>query len=213
MNCGVNPVKSFSYNGLTIGLVEQVYDPAEDSFFLLEFLSKYGVKNLRVVEVGCGCGLLSLECARLGADVVGIDCNPYAVELSKLNALNNVGKLNGSFEVIQGDCLDALGNSKTFDLVFCNPPYLPASGILPADDWIGVACEGGSDGLMLTRRLFVEAKKVVADDGRLVVIVSSLSPVSKCLSFARSCGWCCEVVSELVLGDGENLLLLSCSLL
>ncbi len=212
MNYGVKPVKSFSCNGLSVGLVDEVYDPAEDSFFLLEFFSKFSVKDLRVAEVGCGCGLLSLECARLGADVVGIDCNPFAVKLSKLNALNNVEKLNGSFEVIHGDCLDALGNSKVFDLVFCNPPYLSESGQLSSDDWIGVACEGGSDGLMLTRRLFVEAKKVLADDGRLLMIISSCSSFSKCLSFGRSCGWYCEVVSELSLGDGETLFLLSCSL-
>ncbi len=212
MNSFLKPTKSFSCNGLTIGLVEQVYDPAEDSFFLLEFLSKYGVKDLRVVEVGCGCGLVSLECARLGADVVGIDCNPYAVKLSFFNAVKNKEKLNGSFEFLRGNCLDALGKSKLFDLVVCNPPYLPICGQMSTDDWIGIACEGGNDGLKLTKRLFVEAKEVLADNGKLLVIVSSLSPVSKCLSFAKSCGWCCEIASELSLGNDETLLLLSCSL-
>lgn len=210
MSANVKPTKNFICNGLTIGIIEQVYDPAEDSFFFLESLSNIAVEGLRVVEVGCGCGVLSLECARRGASVVGIDCNPFAVALSSLNAKSNKDSLKGSFEVLQSDCLTAFSQLRSFDLVICNPPYLPSSKEL-SDDWIGVACEGGSDGLYLIRRLFVEAKDVLKKDGMLLVIVSSLTSVSDVFSFASSCGWCCEIADEMCLGDGETLLLLSCS--
>lgn len=213
MKVSVRPEKNFICNGLKIGLVEQVYDPAEDSFFLLKFLSNFSVENLNVVEIGCGCGILSLECARLGANVIGVDCNHFAVELSALNAKNNVESLKGSLEVVLGDGLLAFSKSNLFDLVICNPPYLPSDGELSDDDWIAVACEGGSDGLGFIRRLFVEAKTVMAKDGRMLVIVSSLSSVSEVFCFASSCGWRCEVADEMCLGDGETLLLLSCLLM
>ena len=38
----------------------------------------------KVFEIGTGCGLIALECARLGANVVCSDINPYAIELEKL---------------------------------------------------------------------------------------------------------------------------------
>ena len=38
------------------------------------------LKNLRVIDVGCGGGLLSESLARLGAQVVGIDPTPAAIE-------------------------------------------------------------------------------------------------------------------------------------
>ena len=55
--------------------------------------------NLRVLDVGCGTGILSLFWTKLGAEVIAIDINPLCVKVTKHN-LN----LNGlSAEVIEGD--------------------------------------------------------------------------------------------------------------
>lgn len=37
----------------------------------------------KVLEPGCGCGMLSLECARNGLDVTGVDISPKCIEVAK----------------------------------------------------------------------------------------------------------------------------------
>ncbi len=54
-------------------------------------LEKYLKPNDRVLDVGCGTGILSLAAARLGAaSVLGVDIDPEAIRAAKANA-----KLNG----------------------------------------------------------------------------------------------------------------------
>ncbi|HQT45294.1 MAG TPA: methyltransferase, partial [Candidatus Micrarchaeota archaeon] len=65
-----------------------VYEPAEDS----ELLAMYSRRaSGRVLDVGCGCGIQSIVCAKNNpyARVVGIDVNPDAVFASRRNAENN----------------------------------------------------------------------------------------------------------------------------
>src|SRR5207245_9292706 len=39
-------------------------------------------RNLRILEVGCGTGFMSLELARMGHDVIGIDSNQKIIRLA-----------------------------------------------------------------------------------------------------------------------------------
>ena len=44
------------------------------------------LKRLRILDIGCGGGLLSEPMSRLGADVVGIDASSRNIEIAKLHA-------------------------------------------------------------------------------------------------------------------------------
>jgi 2-polyprenyl-6-hydroxyphenyl methylase/3-demethylubiquinone-9 3-methyltransferase len=44
------------------------------------------LKGLRILDIGCGAGLLSEPLARIGADVVGADPSPSNIEVAKLHA-------------------------------------------------------------------------------------------------------------------------------
>jgi ubiquinone/menaquinone biosynthesis C-methylase UbiE len=59
-------------------LIELTYD---DSFRLVE--NSIRGRNLRILEVGCGTGFMSLELARMGHDVVGIDLNEKIIRLAR----------------------------------------------------------------------------------------------------------------------------------
>jgi 2-polyprenyl-3-methyl-5-hydroxy-6-metoxy-1,4-benzoquinol methylase len=52
-----------------------------DSFRLVE--DSIGGRNLRILEVGCGTGFMSLELARMGHDVVGIDSNQKIIRIAR----------------------------------------------------------------------------------------------------------------------------------
>ena len=47
------------------------------------------LKNLTVLDIGCGGGLLSEPMKRLGAEVVGIDASNKNIEVAKLHAKKN----------------------------------------------------------------------------------------------------------------------------
>ena len=54
-------------------------------------VSESAVRGRRVLDVGCGLGLLSIAAARAGADVLAVDANPDAVAFTAENlALNAV---------------------------------------------------------------------------------------------------------------------------
>ena len=73
---------------LKIKTLRDVYEPAEDSFLLAKHAKKL---NGRILEVGCGCGIVSLECAFSNQKniVEGVDINRKAVALAKENAKEN----------------------------------------------------------------------------------------------------------------------------
>jgi len=67
----------------------------------------------RLLDAGCGTGVLAIEAARRGADVVAIDISPTLVQLARERAPDDLGAGSVNFQV--GDMLDpALGR---FDYV------------------------------------------------------------------------------------------------
>lgn len=83
--------------------------------FVLEIAKKRGGK---VIEIGCGYGYLSLELARNGLDVVGVDLSPRSIELAKKYARENPFKKNfGSLTYKSGDVLSMDFGKNEYDSV------------------------------------------------------------------------------------------------
>ncbi|WP_168719556.1 50S ribosomal protein L11 methyltransferase [Thermosulfurimonas marina] len=81
---------------------------------LWDFAQSRGLSGRRVVDLGCGSGLLTLVAARLGAQVLAVDRNPLCVALARKNL-----SLNGlSAEVREADLRSLLPFSA--DLVLAN---------------------------------------------------------------------------------------------
>lgn len=71
------------------------------------------LKGVRILDAGCGTGLLAAELARRGAHVVAIDLSPNLVDIARERVGDDVGP--GRIEFLSGDMLDpALGR---FDYV------------------------------------------------------------------------------------------------
>jgi ribosomal protein L11 methyltransferase len=67
--------------------------------------------GIRIIDAGCGSGILALSAAKLGfAGVVGFDNDPEAVRVSRENALLN--GLDGKVEFFTGDLVTGLGGRK-----------------------------------------------------------------------------------------------------
>jgi 2-polyprenyl-6-hydroxyphenyl methylase / 3-demethylubiquinone-9 3-methyltransferase len=52
------------------------------------------LKNIKLLDIGCGGGLLSEPMSRLGASVVGIDASEKNIEIAKFHAKKNKLKIN-----------------------------------------------------------------------------------------------------------------------
>ncbi len=167
--------KIFNYNKLSIELHPEVYDPAEDTFLLLESIDiKKG--NL-VLEIGTGCGIIALKCARIGANVICSDINHYAIKLVKRNYQRNKSLIKGRFEVRIGDLFDIVKKQEKFDVIIFNPPYLPTkrNDCVGGSGWFDIAINGGVDGLSLTKRFIEELKNHLKRQGKAYFVFSSLA--------------------------------------
>lgn len=167
--------KIFHYDNLTIELHPEVYEPAEDTFQLLESIEVKPDDN--VLEIGTGCGVIALKYASLGAKVVCTDINPYAVSLTKRNYERNKSLIKGRFEVRKGDLFSIINDDEKFDVIIFNPPYLPTkkNEIIGGSGWFDIATDGGIDGLSLTKRFIDDLSKYLDNNGKAYFVFSSLS--------------------------------------
>jgi magnesium-protoporphyrin O-methyltransferase len=70
---------------------------------LLDWLPQ-DLRGRRVLDAGCGTGLLSIEAARRGAHVVAIDLSPTLVGLARERSPRDLG--DGAVEFLVGDMFD-----------------------------------------------------------------------------------------------------------
>ena len=118
----------------------------------------------RVLDVGCGCGLIGLMAAQRGAsEVVMVEVDPAAAR----EAAENVAKSPWP-TVIETRCGDFLtAEEEKFDNIISNPPFF-ATGELAPDPARAAARYQGR----LTPDAFMaKAARMLAPDGRVSVII------------------------------------------
>ena len=59
------------------------------SYFRINKDNKYPLKNLKILDIGCGGGLISEPMKRLGADVTGVDASKKNINIAKAHAEKN----------------------------------------------------------------------------------------------------------------------------
>ena len=164
----------FHYHDLVIELHPEVYDPAEDTFLLLDSIQID--PHDKILELGTGCGLIGLECARRGVQVLCTDINPFAVQLTRHNIERNRPFLKGTIDIRQGDLFSVLKKDERFQLIIFNPPYLPTKTKDRIGGWFDIATDGGQNGLKTTIKFLHDLSKHLLSNGRSYFIFSSLSP-------------------------------------
>lgn len=75
------------------------------------------IQGMKVVDLGCGTGMLSVACALTGAEVIGVDCDAAALETAKANAKDAGVSVNFVNEKIHDDF------KFECDTVVMNPPF------------------------------------------------------------------------------------------
>jgi release factor glutamine methyltransferase len=174
----------------------QVYQPAEDSWLLAQAAKCEAQPFDRILEIGVGSGAVSEQFSTTHF-VVGTDINPHAVSLARTKGIH----------VIRTDLFSGL--CTRFDLILFNPPYLPTKPEERIDDWLECALDGGEDGCETIERFFATAQSYLTDNGRALVLFSSLNYTKRVNEILQTYGWTsCVVLDEIV--EGERLYVLRC---
>ena len=91
--------------------IEYITEKIKEEFNLINRNNNF-LKDLKILDIGCGGGLISEPLARLGGEVTGIDASEKNIEVAKLHSKKNnlnINYLNKSPE--------QLNDSEKFDIV------------------------------------------------------------------------------------------------
>ena len=164
--------------GLKLDITPAVLDPRPDTETIVEaaldWLTTRGLRQekLRVLDIGTGSGalLLALLSELPNAAGIGTDLSIDALGIARINAHRH--ELASRCHFICCDHAAALRGP--FELIVSNPPYIAAGeidGLAPEvrDHDPRLALDGGADGLDAYRAIAGDARRLLAERGRLIV--------------------------------------------
>jgi methylase of polypeptide subunit release factors len=150
---------------LQVKIIEGVYPPGEDTWFLSDILVDYvqenfgSMKNQIVCEIGVGSGyisiLLSLKFPEL--TLIGTDISPLAMSLCYENSLRLAPR--GKFLFYCSNLLNCFNASMLkVDIIFFNPPYVrtPLQEVTDPKPPIARTWAGGPDGVKFINQFLKE---------------------------------------------------------
>jgi methylase of polypeptide subunit release factors len=154
---------------------QAVWMPTRFGIALGEILLAGPKPNSSVLELGCGSGVLTILCGKLGTKVTALDINPSAISLTKRNWQIN-GLPSGNLCALESDLFSALdsGENNQFSLIFSNPPTFPGlarnrHSRKTRNDWE----LAGGDGREVLDAMITQAGKFLKPGGRMVTIATS----------------------------------------
>ena len=159
----------------------QVYQPEADTYLLLDAARAELKPGDRVLEMGTGSGLIAAGLTKL-APTVATDLNPHAALCAR----------NAGVEVVRCNLAEAIRGE--FDLIIFNPPYLPTEPHERIDDWLEYALDGGKNGRETIEQFVSGVSRVLADGGRILLLVSSLTGTEETRELFARHGYIAEVI-------------------
>ncbi|MEU3653528.1 HemK2/MTQ2 family protein methyltransferase [Streptomyces sp. NPDC032161] len=147
-----------------------VYAPQRDTRLLMAALDQERVRpGAAVLDIGTGSGVLAIRAAQLGGKVTAVDITRRAVLTARLNALLHLCRIT----VRRSDLTSAV-RARTFDLVLCNPPYVPAPAAEIPRRGAARSWDAGTDGRAVVDRVCEAAPAMLRRGGVLLMVHSGL---------------------------------------
>nr|XP_046237876.1 methyltransferase N6AMT1 isoform X2 [Scatophagus argus] len=168
------PTPVYSHAGR--GDFQDVYEPAEDSFLLIDALEKDAERLQRLrpcvcVEVGSGSGVVSAFLASVvgpSALYLCTDVNPAAAQCTAMTASCNSVSLQPIITSLV-ECLLSRLTGKV-DVLLFNPPYVVTPSEEVGSTGIEAAWAGGRRGREVTDRLLPVVAQLLSSEGLFYLI-------------------------------------------
>lgn len=176
----------FFYKDLVLEVPDSVYYPREDSLLLARILEKE--KPGSILDMGCGSGFLSILMARKNPDsmITSVDINKEAVKAT----IDNAEKSNVKVKALVSDLFCFVDGS--FDLIVFNSPYLPVDKKEIND----ITYSGGQTGREVIEKFITQAKNHLNKNGKILLLISSLTNENAVLNAFRNSGFSAKVVAR-----------------
>ena len=189
-----------THHGYQIHLADAVYEPAEDSYLLIDAARGEiagSNRRLRILEIGTGSGIVTAAMMRDAPEhrYAATDISPHAVTCARANRV----------PVVRADLFRGIRGR--FDLIIFNPPYLPTTPAERVDGWLDRAWNGGADGRAVINRFLGQAPAFLADRGSILLLLSSLTGIETVRERMASAGLVVREVAS-IRCPGERLVVL-----
>jgi release factor glutamine methyltransferase len=169
-----------------------VHRPRSDTWLLADALRAELPSAGAVADLCTGSGVLAILAALGGAErVVAVDVSLRATLAVRVNAA-----LNGCrVEVRRGDLFASLGRER-FDVLVCNPPYVPATTDELPRHRSTTPLDGGRNGRAVLDRVCREAPEHLTEDGTVLLVQSSVCGVEVTCDSLRAQELGAEIVAR-----------------
>lgn len=213
---------------------EHVYEPAEDSFLLIDALES-DLEWLRkqrpavIVEIGPGSGVVITAVARSLPDsaCMAVDINAYACRATRRTAERN----SANVHICNGDLMSAFRRERLVDVLIFNPPYvlteeeeIPKSAGNAVDEKRMVVVEGhykstafndaivkswagGVDGCTIINRFLLQLDETLSENGCAYLLVIKDNNPKRIVSALKQLHFNGKIIAERKI-RGEHLMVL-----
>ncbi|KAH9081854.1 S-adenosyl-L-methionine-dependent methyltransferase [Lactarius deliciosus] len=167
---------------------EIVYEPAEDTFILLDALEAEADNIRRLaprvcLEIGSGTGVVSSFLAQIvGAPnslFLCTDINPHAATCTARTGSQNKTPLDPVVASLTRPLTNRLAHA--VDILVFNPPYVPTCGAGIAGSWAG-----GVDGMQVTNTLLGQVDGLLSPRGQFYLVAVKQNNVPKIQEFMEN---------------------------
>ena len=194
--------KKVFFGSFTFLVDENVYEPAEDSFLFAENLDID--ESSKIVDVGAGCGILSIIAAKKAREVFSVDINKYAILCAYRNAEAN--GLADKIFFVQGDLLSSFAQGTEFDMILFNAPYLQTEK--EESSLLECSWAGGQNGRDVIDRFIDQAPEYLSAKGHILLMQSSLSGIEQTFQRFTGKGLAVESIARQTLPFFEEIVLM-----
>ncbi len=140
-----------------------IYNPREDSYFLVEILENLNLnlKDKEILDMGTGSGIISefLIKKTEKKNITASDINGEALEKARELGV----------KIIKSDLFENI--DRKFDIIIFNPPYLPEHEYDRKKD-----VTGGERGDETILKFLEQSKNYLKEEGKIILLISSLTP-------------------------------------
>lgn len=159
-------------------LTPNVLIPRKETEHIVELVISLSKSNSRILDLCTGCGNIVISLAKElpQTSFIATDLSFEALKIARRNA--SINHVIENIVFIQGDLFTPLKKDNGFDMVLCNPPYIPTKNLADLQPEVRdfepkLALDGGEDGLAFFRCLIPDAIDYIKPSGHLIMEIDS----------------------------------------